>query len=628
MSLKVFLRYLFMSVFVFVWIFSGWPQFFRLPPSVSNVEAAISGVTARGSNTVGTGSNASLAVSPSGNVVTDKLLFVAVTADNIGTADGCGGSEHSLKDTDNHAWVKIFECIETDGSADDGNTTSLFVTKATTTISTTDVITVTFSSARTDAIISLVEVTFGAGKTFAIAQTGVGQNALSATISVTSREYLLFGLLGAEGEDTAKTPDAGGVYGENHDLISTSSGLPAVNVQQHVQTNIATLTGDTVDTADITYTNALQTLTAVYEVDDPTYAQSNYRFFNNADSTDVGSVLAGEGASATLATAGAAFRLRLLLHVGGTGSILYQSGQYFKLQFAARSGDCDTGFSGETYADVTAATVLAYNDNATPTDGSNLTSNGNDPTHTGHNVNNQTYEEANDFTNSRFNVPTGDDSQWDFSLKDNGAPPGTTYCFRVVKSNGTQITTYTVIPEIATAASSLTFVVSTNVFQNFAPGTPVFATTTLSVETNNAAGWNVTVVRDDGDTTLDLDSDATTNITDQTAWSPGAATTSAGNSVRIATFDNSGDILAFRVMTASGSVPFRASTWWGAIDEYIDNASSLWAGLPSTAKQIGNTNVTSGGAPMLNTVLYYLDVPVSQKAGAYSGTITYTATAN
>ena len=180
----------------------------------------------------------------------------------------------------------------------------------------------------------------------------------------------------------------------------------------------------------------------------------------------------------------------------------------------------------------------------------------------------------------------------------------------------------------AGGAASLTFVVSTNTFPGITPGTAVFATTTLSVDTDNSTGWNVTVSRDDADTTMDL-ADATVNITDQTAWVPGVATTTAGNAVRISSLDSSGDVLAMRVMTASGTQAFKSTSWWGTTDAYIDSATTLWAGFNFTAKKIGDSSVSCSGANCaLNTVLYYLDVPSTQKTGAYSGGITYTATMN
>ena len=187
----------------------------------------------------------------------------------------------------------------------------------------------------------------------------------------------------------------------------------------------------------------------------PTFEQSAYRLFNNLDSTDVGTALAAQDTAATLGSTGAAFRLRMLLHIGTTQLDL--NGQTFTLQFSQRGTDnlCDTAFSGETYADVTAATVIAYNDNATPADGAALTANANDPTHGTDTIVNQTYEELNNFTNSVAAIPSGQDGKWDFSLKDNGAATSTAYCFRAVKSDSTLLDTYTVIPQITTASAAV-----------------------------------------------------------------------------------------------------------------------------------------------------------------------------
>ena len=185
----------------------------------------------------------------------------------------------------------------------------------------------------------------------------------------------------------------------------------------------------------------------------PTYNQSAYRLFNNLDSTDVGTALAAQDIAAILGSTGAAFRLRMLLHIGAAQ--LNASAQNFKLQFAQQSGTCDTAFSGESYADVTAATVIAYNNNATPADGASLTANANDPTHGADTIVNQTYEELNNFTNSVAAIPSAQDGKWDFSLKDNGATASTAYCFRVVKSDGTVLDTYTQIPQITTAAAAV-----------------------------------------------------------------------------------------------------------------------------------------------------------------------------
>src|SRR3989344_4883986 len=180
-------------------------------------------------------------------------------------------------------------------------------------------------------------------------------------------------------------------------------------------------------------------------------------------------------------------------------------------------------------------------------------------------------------------------------------------------------------------ATSLSFVVSTNNFPNITPGAPVFATSTILVSTNNSSGWNVILYGNDQsptNTVCDLDSDDTVGLTDQTEWVAPAATSTAGNAVRISSFDSSGDVLAFRLMTASGTVAFRAPTWWGTVDDYGDNANTKWAGIASSSvyRMIGNSNYSQTNS--FSTILYYLDVPSSQQNGAYGCPLTISATAN
>ena len=181
-----------------------------------------------------------------------------------------------------------------------------------------------------------------------------------------------------------------------------------------------------------------------------TYSMSAYRWFANANSTDVGSALATQDNAYTLTSTGEEFRLRLLLHVAGDGARTNLDN--FKLQFATKSGSCDTGYSGESYSDITTGTAISYNDNATPADGDNLTDNANDPDHSTDTTRNQDYEEANNFTNSVAAIAAGEDGEWDFALYDNGASASTSYCFRVVYSDASAIAIPTVVPEITTAA--------------------------------------------------------------------------------------------------------------------------------------------------------------------------------
>lgn len=191
-----------------------------------------------------------------------------------------------------------------------------------------------------------------------------------------------------------------------------------------------------------------------------------------------------------------------------------------------------------------------------------------------------------------------------------------------------------------TVQTSLTFTTSNQGFANSAanvtPGTPLMATTSLSVTTNDVNGWLVTLSGDNKTSSTNNLQTAgnAASIADQTEWVPGAATTSAGTAVRIGSFTNSGNVLAFRVMTASSTngAPFTASSWWGSTDSYsTDAATTLYAGIASStvARQIGNAGAGSYSASAhINDVQYYLKVASTQQTGSYSAPITYTATGN
>lgn len=100
------------------------------------------------------------------------------------------------------------------------------------------------------------------------------------------------------------------------------------------------------------------------------------------------------------------------------------------------------------------SSLITYNDNVTPATGSTLTTNANDPTHSGHTVAAQTYNEESPGGMSA-QVPVGQDGLWDFSLIDNGAPAGTTYCFRMVYDDGTEFDSYSHYPTIITFGGEL-----------------------------------------------------------------------------------------------------------------------------------------------------------------------------
>lgn len=364
------------------------------------------------------------------------------------------------------------------------------------------------------------------------------------------------------------------------------------------------------------------------EQQDIAYTQSAYRWFTNANSTDVGAALAAQDNVPVISSTNTQFRLRLLIHVANQD--LGTSTQNFKLQYAEKSGVCDSAFSGETYADVTTTSTIAYYNNASPADGAALTNNANDPSHSGHTIINQTYEEANNFTNSEGTIAAGEDGKWDFSLFDNGAKGDGSYCFRVVTSTSTNLNTYSAIPEI-TFLPSLTFsiaavgantvnngittsVASTTTtlpFGNLTFNTPKYIAQALSVTTNARTGYSVTMKINP---TFEIQGIYPANNIDPFAatgvsWSAPMAWTSPTGTVKNV---NSGWI-------GANTTDTRVSGW--------SSSPALKFGPVSTdANPVMQASGVDTGTTIY--VTYGLEVNVFQPSDMYAGQIIYNVTAN
>lgn len=183
---------------------------------------------------------------------------------------------------------------------------------------------------------------------------------------------------------------------------------------------------------------------------------------------------AAQNSAITNVTTGQQFRLRFLL--GVSGSAIGVSGQSFKLQYAQQGADnaCDTSFSGETYSDVSTSGAVQFQTNSNITSGTGAWRTTVDPTDGTNPTVLETYQSANPFSNAAGTIPVGSDGEWDASLVDASAAQGTKYCFRVVKSDGSTLDTYSVIPEMDT------------VIPNTSPAAP-----TLSAPSSGATGVSV-----------------------------------------------------------------------------------------------------------------------------------------
>lgn len=302
--------------------------------------------------------------------------------------------------------------------------------------------------------------------------------------------------------------------------------------------------------------DSLNTLTVFPEVTiaaNPVYAQSNFRLYTNADSTDVGAALAAQNTNYTLASTNLAFRLRMLITAGTAG--VAANGANFKLQYAVKGvGTCSAPTG--SYTDITTTTPLAYNGNATPADGAALTNNVNDPT-SSNTIRDQTYEELNNFSNTQTDIGANEDGKWDFALFDFDMESGSVYCLRAVKSDGTALTTYNQYPEITPDPDPIDRTPSvtgpdhlgtspTSVFISDQVGYFFYIDANLTAvykkTTNGGTTWGSSV-------TVDSQTDVVGLAVWYDRWTPGD---SSGTNIYIMTADSGNDDLWYTALNTSG----------------------------------------------------------------------------
>ena len=205
------------------------------------------------------------------------------------------------------------------------------------------------------------------------------------------------------------------------------------------------------------------------------YVQSDYRWYANEDAeppTDpwpVGTdddLSENEEATAIYAVStGDVIRLRTGITI--TNVPVTAGDNNFKLQYT-ESDACDTG--GLSWTDIgaigTAGPWIGY-DNASLTDGTTLST----TTISGADILGS-YVEENDSAMFPNDIAVGEEVEHDWVIKNNGANTNSSYCFRVVQSDGTAFPTYTRYPRIET---------------NSAPGEP-----TKVAPFDNAKIWDLT----------------------------------------------------------------------------------------------------------------------------------------
>ena len=216
-----------------------------------------------------------------------------------------------------------------------------------------------------------------------------------------------------------------------------------------------------------------------------TFTQSDYEVYQNLNTADVGLPFDSENASSLIPLAGVPFRTRMLMQVAGAG--IDVSAQNFRLQYATSSGTCAPDFSdGLSYTDVTTSTTstVSFYQNGGVTNGTALTADGNDPTDGTNVIDNETYVSQNPFTDSVGKILGGQDGKWDFSLVNNNATSGATFCFRMVNSDESLLNNYSILPAVQVdsppSISNLTLNGGNNITLTEGTTTDVLATATVS----------------------------------------------------------------------------------------------------------------------------------------------------
>lgn len=125
----------------------------------------------------------------------------------------------------------------------------------------------------------------------------------------------------------------------------------------------------------------------------------------------------------------------------------------------------------------------------------------------------ETYEEVNPTETNQNTLAVGNDSEWDFSLQNNGAISGTNYCFRMVYEDGSVFNSYTNYPRLITNAPPIAPELYTP-FDNekLASTTPWFDFASTDELGDNVA-YQIQVSTDVNFASTVIDNDSVTNFT-------------------------------------------------------------------------------------------------------------------
>lgn len=253
-------------------------------------------------------------------------------------------------------------------------------------------------------------------------------------------------------------------------------GTESISYTDFMDTNACRASGVNLSATDGTNQNSGNNSCIDFTAATSVFTQRNYGWAINDGNLSTGGLRSSINSPITSVRDSEIIRLRM--DVGVSGGSLSQGAQLFTLQYAALSGTC----AASSYSAVGAAgsgSIWRGYDNASLSDDTTLTSYVLNPSNTL-----ESYEENGSDTTNSVAISAGSFGEWDWSLQNNGATAGTTYCFRMVKDISTAFTGgYTNYPQLTTITSAASIGAAGSVISGD-PGTP-------SSETPRGGGTNL-----------------------------------------------------------------------------------------------------------------------------------------
>lgn len=268
-------------------------------------------------------------------------------------------------------------------------------------------------------------------------------SALYSAVQAKDGGFVAFGEASGDEKWLVKTDSSGNIG--SCGALCSSGGSTVSSVTSTANSPSATTSSPSPTSASQTSTR-----TTISSPTNTAYVANNYWMADGIIAT-VSTPLANLNTATTLSRADTPLRLRALLHT--TTKTPSAGSKHFKLQYAVKSGTCDTSFTGESYSDVTKLSTFRSYNSRSLINGASLATSASDPTNGANQIIYQNYNGAGYFTPSS-SMTRGASSLWDLGLTPYEAPDNS-YCVRIVKGDGSLLDTTTYVAEVTVPIPSV-----------------------------------------------------------------------------------------------------------------------------------------------------------------------------